>query len=122
MFCIILRHSGLEGESLHKVADASCNRKLRAAEGHHQDNQRALSSQIYEIYTGCMIHLYVLFYFTAQSRVNPHVKWHMQAAIESFVRPKVITKATKELCQVEMSNLRDDLVPDSPKPNISRRP
>ena len=31
-----------------------------------------------------MIRLYVLFYLTAQRRVNPYIKWHTQAEIEIF--------------------------------------
>ena len=52
-----------------------------------------------------MIRLYVLFYFTVQKSVNPYIKWHTQAEIESFVRPRVITKATKELCQLKSTRL-----------------
>ena len=73
-----------------------------------------MSSQIYETYAGCMTHLYVLFYFTVQRRVNPYIKWHTQAEIESFVRPRVITKATKELCQLksirDLYRLHDPLI------------
>jgi hypothetical protein len=50
----------------------------------------------YETYTGCMPHLQILLYFTIYNRrVNSYIKWHMQAEIQRFVRPRVVPKATK---------------------------